>query len=102
MGFDNLAGVFRKARYTTPVEHALRVMVFNRLCNRESKLGVLRWHEAVSIPEVDTTSLTHQHLLRSMDAIMDHQYAVDDAVAGLLRPLIDQDLSPEKALAQLR
>ena len=93
LGFDSLAGVFRKARYTTPIEHALRVMVFNRLCDPESKLGVLRWLETVSIPDVDTASLTHQHLLRSMDAIMDHQDAVDDVVAGLLRPLIDQDLS---------
>jgi hypothetical protein len=93
LGFEGLARVFRKARYTTPVEHALRVMVFNRLCDPESKLGVLRWLETVSIPEVDTASLTHQQLLRSMDALMDHQEAVDDVVAGLLRPLIDQDLS---------
>jgi transposase len=93
LGFDSLARVFRKARYTTPVEHALRVMVFNRLCDPESKLGVLRWLETVSIPEVATASLTHQQLLRSMDALMDHQDAVDDVVAGLLRPLIDQDLS---------
>ena len=93
LGFEGLARVFRKARYTTPVEHALRVMVFNRLCDPESKLGVLRWLETVSIPEVDTASLTHQQLLRSMDALMDHQDAVDDVVAGLLRPLIDQDLS---------
>jgi hypothetical protein len=28
-----------------------------------------------------------------MDALMDHQTAVDEVVAGLLRPLIDQDLS---------
>jgi transposase len=93
IGFDRLAGVFRKARYTTPIEHAVRVMVFNRLCDPDSKLGVLRWLETVSLPEVDTSSLTHQHLLRSMDALMDHQTAVDEVVAGLLRPLIDQDLS---------
>ena len=93
IGFDSLGAVFRKARYTTPVEHALRVMVFNRLCDPESKLGVLRWLEGVSLPEVDTARLSHQHLLRSMDALMDHQDAVDDVVAGLLRPLIDQDLS---------
>jgi hypothetical protein len=55
LGFERLARVFRKARYTTPVEHALRVMVFNRLCDPESKLGVLRWLETVSIPEVDTS-----------------------------------------------
>ncbi len=35
LGFDALAGVFRKARYTTPSEHAIRVMVFNRLCDAE-------------------------------------------------------------------
>jgi transposase len=93
IGFDSLGAVFRKARYTTPVEHALRVMVFNRLCDPDSKLGVLRWLEGVSIPEVDTARLSHQHLLRSMDALMDHQGAVDEVVAGLLRPLIDQDLS---------
>ncbi|MGH8846434.1 MAG: IS1634 family transposase, partial [Polaromonas sp.] len=89
LGFDRLAAVFRKARYTTPIEHALRVMVFNRLCDPESKLGVLRWLETVSLPEVDTASLTHQHLLRSMDALMAHQEAVDEVVAGLLRPLVD-------------
>ena len=93
LGFDALHRVFRKARYTTPVEHAIRVMVFNRLCDPESKLGVLRWLETVSIPDVDVASLTHQHLLRSMDALMDHPEGVDDVVTGLLRPLIDQDLS---------
>ena len=93
LGFDALAGVFRKARYTTPVEHALRAMVFNRLCDPESKLGVLRWLETVSLPGVDTATMTHQHLLRSMDALMTHQDAVDDVLARLLRPLIDRDLS---------
>jgi len=68
-------------------------MVFNRLCDPDSKLGVLRWLQTVSMPGVDTAKLTHQQLLRSMDALMDHQDAVDDCVAGLLRPLIDDDLS---------
>ncbi len=93
LGFGSLGAVFRRARYSTPVEHALRVMVFNRLCDPESKLGVLRWLETVSLPEVDTQALTHQQLLRSMDALMDHQSEVDNVVADLLRPLIDQDLS---------
>jgi transposase len=93
IGFDRLAGVFRKARYSTPVEHALRVMVFNRLCDPESKLGVLRWLETVSLPEVNTQQMSHQQLLRSMDALIEHQEAVDDVVASLLRPMVDQDLS---------
>ena len=93
LGFDALAGVFRRARYTTPVEHAIRVMVFNRLCDADSKLGVLRWLQTVSIPQVDVEALTHQHLLRSLDALIDHQQAVDDLVAQQITPLVDQDMS---------
>ncbi|UKI04944.1 IS1634 family transposase [Variovorax paradoxus] len=93
LGFDGLAAVFRRARFTNPIEHALRVMVFNRLCDPDSKLGVLRWLQTVSMPGIDAEALTHQQLLRSMDALMDHQDAVDECVAGLLRPLIDEDLS---------
>ena len=93
LGFDRLAAVFRRARFTTPVEQALRVMVFNRLCDPDSKLGVLRWLQTVSMPGVEPEALTHQQLLRSMDALIDHQAAVDDCIAGLLRPLIDEELS---------
>lgn len=93
LGFNSLADIFRRARYTTPVEHALRAMVFNRLCDAESKLGVLRWLQTVSLPGVEADKLTHQQLLRSMDALMDHQEAVDECVAQLLRPLIDAELS---------
>ena len=78
VGFYELSRVFRKApRYTTAVEHAIRVMVFNRLCDPDSKLGVLRKLKTVSIPEVGTANLTHHQLLRSMDALLDHQKAVD-------------------------
>jgi transposase len=93
IGFDCLAGVFRSARFSKAVEQAIRVMVFNRLCDADSKLGTLCWLQTVSIPGVDTSKLTDQHLLRCMDALMDHQQAVDDCVAHLLRPLIDDELS---------
>lgn len=93
LGFDSLAGVFRRARFNPPLEHAVRVMVFNRLCDPDSNLGVLRWLQTVSMPGIDADALTHQQLLRSMDTLMDHQDAVDECVAGLLHPLIDEDLS---------
>lgn len=93
LGFDRLHAVFRRAKFTTPVEQAIRVMVFNRLCDADSKLGALRWLQTVALPEVDAGAMTHQHLLRSMDALMDHQEAVDACVAQLLRPLIDAQLS---------
>ena len=93
LGFTELAAVFRRARFTAPVEPAIRAMVFNRLCDADSKLGVLRWLKTVSVPGLSADDLTHQQLLRAMDALMDHREAVDSCVASLLRPLIDQALS---------
>ncbi|WP_369632889.1 MULTISPECIES: hypothetical protein [unclassified Variovorax] len=43
--------------------------------------------------EVNAAAMTHQHPLRGMDALMDHQEAVDACVAQLLRPLIDEQPS---------
>jgi transposase len=93
LGFSELARTFRKTRHTINVEALIRVMVFNRLCDPESKLGVLRWLETVAFPDLAVGKVTHDHLLRSMDALVDHRESVDRVVAGLLRPLIDQDLS---------
>jgi len=93
LGFDRLARVFRSGKRQLDVEGLLRIMVFNRLCDPESKLGVLRWLETVSLPDVDTESVAHQHLLRAMDALIEKREAVDGIVAGLLRPLIDQELA---------
>lgn len=93
LGFGELRRVFKKTRHSIDVEALIRVMVFNRLCDPESKLGVLRWLDTVAMPGVEVESITHQHLLRSMDALVDHQAEVDAVVANLLRPLIDQELS---------
>ena len=93
LGFGELRRVFRKRRHTTDVEALIRVMVLNRLCDPDSKLGVLRWLQTVALPQLKVARITHQQLLRSMDALIDHQAEVDAVVAGLLRPLIDQDLS---------
>lgn len=83
---------FCRADYI-PVEAFIRAMVFNRLCDPESKLGVLRWLETVAMPDMPNQGIIHQHLLCSMDALIDHQEQVDAVTASLLRPLIDQDLS---------
>ena len=50
LGFGELKRVFRKTRHTIDIEALIRVMVFNRLCDPESKLGVLRWLETVAMP----------------------------------------------------
>ncbi len=90
---DALRRALRSARRGFDAEALVRVMVFNRLCEPESKLGVLRWLEGVELPGIDAQTITHKRLLRAMDALIDQREAVDSAVARQLRPLLDADLS---------
>jgi hypothetical protein len=53
----------------------------------------LRWLETVALPGTSLESIDHQHLLRAMDALVDHKAEVDNVMASLLRPLVDQDLA---------
>lgn len=93
LGFDTaLTRALRSGRRKTDVEALVRAMVFNRLCDPTSKLGCLRWLEAVAMPAMPD-SVTHQHLLRAMDALMDNAGAVEDALARQIRPLVDRDLA---------
>ena len=48
LGLDKaLSGALRSSRRALNAEHLARVMVFNRLCDPESKLGLPRWLEGV-------------------------------------------------------
>ena len=93
LGFDGLRRIFRRTRHAIDVEALVRVMVLNRLCDPESKLGVLRWVQTVCLPGTMAESIEHQHLLRAMDALVEHHDEVEGVLAGLLRPLVDQDLA---------
>jgi transposase len=94
LGFaDAFRRLLRRRRRQFDAEHLLRVMVFNRLCDPESKLGILRWLEGTRVPEVDSAQVTHQHLLRAMDTLNDCADALESVLSRQLRPLIDQDLS---------
>ena len=93
LGFDRLRKVFAQTRHAIDVEALVRVMVLNRLCDPNSKLGVLRWLQTVSLPGTVPEVIDHQHLLRAMDALVEHKEEVEHVMAGLLRPLVDQDLA---------
>ena len=89
--FDDLKQVLR-GRHQFDAEALLRVMVFNRLCDPDSKLGALRWLETVAMRDIPE-SISHQQLLRAMDVLENAQDSVEAALAQLLRPLIDTELS---------
>ena len=93
LGFHDAFRRVLRNRRQFDAERLLRVMVFNRLCDPESKLGILRWLEGSRVPEVEAEAVTHQHLLRTMDTLDECADQMESALSGLLRPLIDQELS---------
>ncbi len=90
---EGLKRALRSSRRGFDAEALLRVMVFNRLCDPDCKLGVLRWLETVVMPGMETEEITHQQLLRAMDALESRLDRFRTAMGRLLRPLIDQELS---------
>ncbi|MDA3889742.1 MAG: IS1634 family transposase [Allgaiera sp.] len=93
LGFDRaLTTALRSGRREIDAEALIRAMVFNRLCAPDSKLGCLRWLETVAMPAMPA-AIKHQHLLRAMDALMDHAEAVEATLARQIRPLVDRDLA---------
>jgi hypothetical protein len=93
LGFDRaLQRSLRSGKRKIDVEALVRAMVFNRLCAPDSKLGVLRWLETVAMPAMPSR-VAHYHLLRAMDALMDHVDRVEGELAKQIRPLVDHDLT---------
>ncbi len=93
LGFDDLATSWRHSKTEVDVLSCLRLMVFNRLCDPGSKLGVLRWLQTVALPAHSGVVSEHQHLLRAMDVLDEHSDKLNSRLATLMHPLIDQDLS---------
>ena len=93
LGFDGLASAWRRSKTEVDVLGCLRLMVFNRLCDPGSKLGVLRWLDTVALPVGVACAPEHQHLLRAMDVLDEYSDTLGTRLATLMRPLIDQDLS---------
>ena len=52
LGFSDLRRVFGRTRHSIDVEALIRIMVLNRLCDPDSKLGVLRWLQTVALPDL--------------------------------------------------
>lgn len=93
LGLPQLERLFKQVRYRVEVEALIRVMVFHRLCCPGSKLGVLRWLQTSAFPALTMEQIEHQHLLRAMDALIDHQEAVQKLLVQCIRPWIDEELS---------
>lgn len=93
LGFSKIISkALRSSRRSFDAEAMVRAMVFNRLCAPDSKLGCLGWLDTVSIPNMPE-AISHDHLLRSMDALIDNADVIENLIAEQMRPLLDQQLS---------
>ena len=72
-------------------EALVRTMVFNRLSDPRSKLALLDWLARVDMPGV--SQVTHQQLLRAMDALVERIDDVESALTQRIKPLLDTALS---------
>jgi hypothetical protein len=94
LGLYELRQTLRQlTRHKIDIEVLLRLMMLNRLCDADTKLGLLRWLQTVSLPESDLKAVSHQHLLRTLDALIEHQSVIEDAVAAAVRPMVNAKLS---------
>jgi len=96
LGLEGLSRAWAGSKAELDVLACLRGMVFNRLCEPSSKLGLLRWLQTVALPKgfgFESALPEHHHLLRAMDVLDDHAGAIADRLSLLMRPLIDQELS---------
>lgn len=96
LDLEGLSLAWRGSRCEVDTLGCLRTMVFNRLCDPSSKLGVLRWLQTVALPKgfgFEAALPEHHQLLRAMDVLDEHADAIADRLALLMRPLIDQELS---------
>ncbi|TQM91520.1 IS1634 family transposase [Roseinatronobacter monicus] len=91
---DALRRALRSSRRQFDAEALVRAMVFNRLIDPTSKIGVVEWLRAeTSMPGIDPEAVHHMQLMRAMDALEENKDAVEQAVANQLHPLLDKDLS---------
>nr|WP_183949267.1 IS1634 family transposase [Rehaibacterium terrae] len=90
---DALRRALRSSRRQFDAEALVRLMVFNRICDPDSKLGVLRWLDGVVMPGLDLSGVHHQQLLRALDALDDAREALRRGMARVLKPLLDTEVS---------
>jgi len=81
-----------RRRHSIDVEKLVRVMVINRLSDPRSKLGLLRWLEQVYLPGIDRSEITHQNLLRAMDALLEQKDVIEQELVGTLLPLFETEM----------
>jgi transposase len=67
---ESIARHLKESKVEFDVARMVKVMVFNRISDPLSKLGIMRWLPTVYIPELKAEEVDYHHLLRAMDYLI--------------------------------
>jgi transposase len=87
-----LEGYLRGRHYDFDVVANLKVLVANRLLDPMAKLHILEWMDGVHFPGIKREDVDYNHLLRSMDFLIEHKEVLEPKLASALIGLFDTSL----------
>jgi transposase len=76
-------------RFDFDVVANLMVLVANRLLDPMAKLHILEWMEGVYFPGIDRGEISYNHLLRTMDFLIEHKRQLEPRLASPILNLFD-------------
>jgi len=86
-------GVIKKhlkdRRFDFDVIANLKVLVANRLLDPMAKLHILDWMEGVSFPGIDRGQIDYNHLLRTLDFLIEYKRELEPRLASPMLNLFD-------------
>jgi transposase len=82
----------KKTGQSFDLEAHIRLMTINRLCDPQSKLGLLTWLEGVYLPGIQREEVKYHHLLRAMDWLIEHKEEIEKKIANRILTLFDQEV----------
>lgn len=93
LGWTQVVQKFLKDRqFKFDVIANLKVMVANRLLDPMAKLHILDWLEGVHLPGIDRDEIDYNHLLRSLDFLIEYKAELEPKLARPILTLFDSPL----------
>jgi transposase len=93
MGWTQIFKQFLRGRqFEFDVIANLKAMVANRLLDPMAKLHLLDWLEGVHLPGIDREQIDYNHLLRSLDFLIEYKEELEPKLAGPILTLFDAPL----------
>jgi len=87
-----LEGYLRGRHYDFDVVANLKVLVANRLLDPMAKLHILEWMDGVHFPGIKRGDVDYNHLLGSMDFLIEHKEVLEPKLVSALMGLFDTSL----------